>query len=340
VLTTPAVTALKKALPGASLTYVVEEPFRRLVEGNPCLADVLVLGTGGNSRRNAGSPDGRRETDSGLRRSPSLGFFDLVRRIRAARYDALIDFHGGPRASWLTFFSGAGHKVGYQIRNKGFLYDAVIPRKPVEGYVHSVVNHVNLVKALGVEVPEMPPLFLPGPEKDEAEKIERFIRTGGLLGSKIVVLHIGAGNRFREWGTENLAALAGILQERKQSKVVLVGGREDEAAARMILERTQARSLVGRINLIELRELIARASVFIGADSGPMHIAATTPTPIVALFGPNIPAIVAPWTDNRRILEKSLECRPCKQRECVYKDFRCLQSIRPEEVYTACAEFL
>jgi len=340
VMTTPAVTALKKALPRASLTYVVEEPFRRLVEGNPCLADVLVLKTGGSSSRTVGRPDDFHESDSSPASRPALRFIELVRHIRAARYDALIDFHGGPRASWLTLFSGAGHKVGYMIKNKGFLYDIVVPRGPAEGHIHSVVNHVNLVKALGVEVPEIPRLFLPGPKKEEAGDVDRFIRENGLQGSKIVVLHIGAGNRFREWGTENHAALAGLLQKTQEAKVVLVGGRENEAAARVIIRKAQAHSLVGRNSLIELRELIARAALFVGADSGPMHIAATTQTPIVALFGPNIPAIVAPWKAKVRIVEKALGCRPCKQRECVHTDFRCLRSISPEEVFKACAEFL
>jgi heptosyltransferase-1 len=99
-------------------------------------------------------------------------------------------------------------------------------------------------------------------------------------------------------------------------------------------------SLVSRLNLRELRELISRASLFVGPDSGPMHIAATTSTPIVAYFGPTLPAHFGPWMAQSTLLEKDFDCRPCRQRQCVHEDFRCLRTISPEEVYNACLPYL
>jgi ADP-heptose:LPS heptosyltransferase len=101
-------------------------------------------------------------------------------------------------------------------------------------------------------------------------------------------------------------------------------------------------SLAGRLNLIETRELIGRAALFFGPDSGPMHIAAATPTPIVAVFGPTLPAHFAPWKAEKRslILQKDLECRPCRQRVCLTADFRCLRMITSAEAAQACAKSL
>jgi ADP-heptose:LPS heptosyltransferase len=92
-------------------------------------------------------------------------------------------------------------------------------------------------------------------------------------------------------------------------------------------------------DLGELRALIARATVYIGGDSGPMHLASTTETPIVALLGPTLPERSRPWRDRRLRVEivdaGPLPCRPCDQRRCIPGDFRCLTRIGPEQVATA-----
>ena len=88
---------------------------------------------------------------------------------------------------------------------------------------------------------------------------------------------------------------------------------------------------IGEFDLPELRALVARASLYVGGDSGPLHVAATTETPIVGLYGPTLAARSAPWRDPRLVVESvepgPLPCRPCDQRICVTGDFRCLASI-------------
>lgn len=98
--------------------------------------------------------------------------------------------------------------------------------------------------------------------------------------------------------------------------------------------------MVGKLNLREVRELISRSALFVGPDSGPMHIAATTSTPIVALFGPTLPAHFSPWQAKAYLIEKDFDCRPCRQKRCIYEDFRCLRSITPDEVFQACLRFI
>ena len=320
ILTTPAVRALKLALPQAELAYVVEEPFRRLVEGNPDLAEIIVV------------PKGQTGRD----------FAALVRRLRKAEYDAVLDFHGGPRASLLALLSGAKIKIGYGVKYRSFIYDVRVPRRTAGVRIHSVENHVNLVRALGVPVSEIPGLVVPEARPEEAATVRRFLGENGLAtgdAGRPVVLHLGAGTKFRDWGAENMAALVRRLETRPGVRVILIGGQEDRTIEAAVLERAPGTiSLVGRLNLAETRELIARATLFAGPDSGPMHIAAATGTPIVAWFGPNVTAHVAPWKPRAetRTIEKNLDCRPCKQRECVHGDIRCMRTITPEEVFEAC----
>lgn len=320
VMTTPAITALKKSLPHASLTYIVEEPYRRLVEGNPRLDRVISL-----------PPD-----------QAFIDFLRFIRRLRREKYDALIDFHGGPRASRIAFLARARVKVGYKLKYKNFIYDIRLPRSRKDGYFHSVENHLNLVKALGIAVSEPPPLELPPARPEEKERIDAYWVENDLEGKKTVVLHIGAGNAFRDWGADNLAALSDLLTGRSEVRVILVGSAGDKAREKEILGtiRRPVLLLVADLNLIELRELLGRAALFVGPDSGPMHIAATTRIPIVAMFGPTVPANFAPWGAKSTLIEKDLDCRPCKQRRCLTEDFRCLRTITPEEVFPACLKHL
>jgi ADP-heptose:LPS heptosyltransferase len=95
----------------------------------------------------------------------------------------------------------------------------------------------------------------------------------------------------------------------------------------------------GEISLAELRALLDRAALFIGGDSGPLHIAATTRVPIVGLYGPTLPVRSAPWRGPQWTTEsvevEGLACRPCDQRTCQPGDFRCLTGLAPRQVVEA-----
>jgi ADP-heptose:LPS heptosyltransferase len=132
-------------------------------------------------------------------------------------------------------------------------------------------------------------------------------------------------------------------------RIVLTSGPSDAEAARGIADAArvelgplaEAVPDIGDLDLAELRALVARADVYIGGDSGPVHIASTTTTPIVELLGPTLPERSRPWRDDRWYSRSwtsgPLPCRPCHQRTCVPGDFRCLTMITPAQV-TAAAE--
>jgi lipopolysaccharide heptosyltransferase II len=314
-MTTPSLTALRQLYPDAHITYVVETPYRDLLEDHPALNDVFIL----------------------PRKPGNREFLAYIRRLRRQRYDVLIDFHGGPRAYLLSLMAKARLKIGYRIKYRRFVYDIRVPREPEQGHWHSVENHFQLVKALDETVGSIPPLSLSPAKKNEKENINKHLSQFHLQTRPFFVLHIGAGNRFRDWGENNLNLLLKNLYRVTNTPVVLIGGPEDIEKEQGLLESgpMPLYSLVAKINLREAQALIARAALFIGPDSGPMHIAATTATPIVALFGPTLPANFAPWKAKAAIVEKEFDCRPCPQRECLHQDFRCLQSISPDDIIQA-----
>ena len=166
-------------------------------------------------------------------------------------------------------------------------------------------------------------------------------------------MHVSARNRFRRWPEESFAALAsGLVDRRPDRWVVIVGGPSDRDAANRVL--AQARDAAGddaaRIlpcegwTLPELRAAMDRAALFIGGDSGPLHVAATSDIPIVALYGPTLPIRSHPWRSHSIPSEAvdagDLPCRPCDQRVCAPGDFRCLTGIRPNDVVHAAERLL
>lgn len=320
VMTTPAVAVLRNRFPQARIAYLIEEPYRELIEGHPGVDEPLVV----------------------PRRMPRRDFLKLIREIRRRRFDIAVDFHGGPKAFLIALLSGAGHRIGYRIPYKHIFYHRALPRRPEHGIFHSVENHLNLVSLLGVETDPPPGMSLPPATASETDRVKRWLDETEGQGGRRIVLHIGAGNRFRDWGEDHLRDLSTLLLRIPGTEVVLAGAESDmPRAGRMLRDGPgRLRSATGIFNLRELRELIARSALFVGADSGPMHIAATTATPIVALFGPTLPAHFAPWQADAVLIQKDIACRPCRQRECRHDDFRCLQTITPEEVLEACRRVL
>jgi lipopolysaccharide heptosyltransferase II len=331
VLTTPLLRALKRTYPDAQLTYLVEPAAAPVVRGNPHLTRVVV------------APKRR-----GLARLRDD--LAVARQLRHERFDVAIDLHGGPRAAWFTRASGAPMRIGYAMHGRSWIYTHVVPRTADAAPRAAVANQWDLLAPLAV-----PP---PDPARDSLEMIEdpqaaasvdRRLRDARITAAHpLIVVHVSAGNPFRRWPRESFEALVVALARRDSSRrIILTSGPSDAAAARQIADAARAAlgpmaaavPDMGEFDLAELRALVGRAAVYIGGDSGPLHIAGTTPTPIVALLGPTLAERSMPWRDPQWFAEAvdagPLECRPCRQRECAPGDFRCLTHITAEQVAAA-----
>ena len=334
VLTTPIPRALKRAFPDAHLTYLVEPQAAAVVVGNPHLDEVIVAPRPGGIAR-------------------VLGDLRLGRRLRRARYDLVIDLHGGPRSAWLAWLSGAPERIGYEITGRTWMYTRAVDRPRGLRRRHSVVNQWDLLDAIdgwpaGGPDPARDPVEMARDPAAEARIAQRLQALGVTADHELVVVHVSAGNAFRRWPEPAFTTLvAGLASASPRRRIVLSSGPSDRHAASQIAAR--ARHLLGaaagrvvdfgEFDLAELRVLVERSRLFIGGDTGPLHIAATTATPIVGIYGPTEPARSAPWRDPRVPTESvevlGLPCRPCDQRVCVPGDFRCLTTLKPEDVLSA-----
>ena len=329
VFTTPAIRAIRRHYPDARIAYIVEEQAAPVVRNNPHLDEVIVV-------CNPHAP-GRLRAD-----------LALIRRLRRERYDLAIDFHGGPRSSLLTWLSGARTRIGYEVAGRSWMYTTRVPRPRALRPRHSVVSQWDVLVPLGIAPPDPEvdatemPLYLPA-----AAAIECRLAAAGIgEDNPIVVLHVSAGNPFRRWPRDSFVELVCRLASTDpKRRIILTSGPSDAAAASAIASDARRRlapheraAIVecGEFDLVQLRALLGRASVYIGGDSGPLHIAGTTGVPVVGLYGPTLPVRSEPYRSARFISwaaeVQGLPCRPCDQRRCEPGDFRCLTRISARSV--------
>lgn len=339
VFTTPVIRALKRALPDAEIAYLVERESAAVVQGNPHLDEVIVI------------PRSR-----GVARI--LDDVRLARRLRRRRFDIVIDMHGGPRSGWLTLATGARQRIGYAIPGRGWMYTQTVPRPRALRPRHSVMNQWDLLQAVEGWTGEAPhpvrdAVEMAADAEAERHVAERLARCGVTGDHELIVVHVSAGNPFRRWPEEAFVRLIVDLATAGPSRrLILSSGPSDRRAAARIARTARAElgSDGGRVvdfgdfDLPELRALVTLSRLFIGGDTGPLHVAATTATPVVGVFGPTLPARSAPWRDPAYATESvgvaGLPCRPCDQRTCTPGDYRCLTRLMPDEVLAAAERLL
>jgi ADP-heptose:LPS heptosyltransferase len=331
IFTTPIVAALRHTFPDAHLTYLVEPDAAAVVSGNPHLDDVIV------------APRHR-----GLRRLTHDAA--LAARLRRGRYDIAIDMHGGPRGAWLAWASGAPMRVGYTIAGRSWMYTHLVARAPDLTPRHSVENQWDLLAPLGFGAAdaERYPVEMT-PDADAEARVAGRLDAAGIGPTEpLVAVHVSANNPFRRWPADSFAAvIVDLVRRDPRRRIAVFSGPSDAAAAARVAADARARlgdaagavPDLGGFDVAEIRALASRAAVYIGGDSGPMHIAATTAVPIVAIVGPTLAERSRPWRRQGAFAEVldggPLPCRPCHQRHCVPGDFRCLTGVGAGRVLDA-----
>jgi ADP-heptose:LPS heptosyltransferase len=165
----------------------------------------------------------------------------------------------------------------------------------------------------------------------------------------MIGIQVGAGRQVKQWPAVRLAEVAGRLVSEFNATIVLTGAQEDRDAADVLranlLQSAGVIDLVGALDLVTLAAVLARLSLLITPDTGPMHIAAVVETPVVAIFGPASPDRWGPLSQHCRIVRIDLPCSPCNRirrppARCVGHTPDCLASIGVDTVYRAAAALL
>jgi len=326
VRTLPAASRLRSAWPAAHLAWLVEPPAAPLLASQPWLDEVIVFP---RERLARAAARGR-----GLEVARTLR--DLVRALRARRFDLAVDFHGLARSALLARACGAPRRAGYARpagRELSWLLATDRLRLPRRRLSRFARNDA-LVRFLGVPDDRRPqPLHV---DPSHQARI-----AAALPGPAPVVLHPGTSARtpHKRWRPEGYAAVARALSADGVPCVVSFGPGERAAASAVVRASGGAARLAPETrDLPDLAALLGAARLLVGADTGPLHLASLAGTPVVQLQGPTDPVENEPWegTPWRRV-RVPVACSPCR-RGCAAAP--CMRILPEDAVVAAARELL
>jgi heptosyltransferase-2 len=336
---TPALRALRQTYPQARLDILVTPHSAPALTGTGLVDDII--------RFDKFQFD--RPADA-LRPASLRAAVSLALALRRRRYDAVVILHhltlpfGRLKYASLAFAAGARIRAGLDNGHGWFLTH----RTPDAGFgaLHEVQYWLQVVNTLGARTDD---ISLAAPCAPDAEEwaeltLSRWGRTSGRR--PFAVIHPGSGgySLARRWPVDRFAQLARELARRHDLGLVLVGTAGDnvEELARQCPDT--ALNLAGQTSLPQLAAVLRRAALFVGADSGVMHLAVAAGAPVIALFGPTNADAWGPWTAGRSraiVLQAGLPCQPCayvgyaigRREGC--PSMECMHAIQVEDVLRA-----
>jgi len=300
ILTTPALEALKKRYPSAKLDFLVEAPGAEAVAGNPAIDDILVYDAEG-----------------------PLAALQWALKVRARRYDWVIDFLANPRTALIAALSGATVKAGPAHVRRRWAYNTLLVQPAQACY--AAVEKVRWLESLGValdDAPALPRLYL-------AKRPSRVENVVGLVPPSRKIT--------RRWPAESFAKLGRLLRERHGSRLRIFWGPGERDLADEVARGigAGAETIPETRTIAELAREIVACRVLVSNCAGPKHVAVGLGVPTVTVHGSSDPVSWTPvHPDHRAVRLDELFCIGCRLNECPYH-LECLKDLPAERVLPA-----
>lgn len=331
LLTSPVFTALKQAAPACEIDALVYRETLPMIEGHPGLSRIFAVDRAWKQLGVAAQA----QTE-----------WRLLSALRARRYDLIVHLTEHPRGAWLARLLGPRWAVAPQRPGRFWRHSFTHFYPHVSNpHRHTVEANLDALRRIGIQPPDELRQLVLVPGLAAEARVVAILAEHGLDDHPFVHIHPTSRWLFKCWPIEKVAQLADELAARGLSVVFTTAPETRETA--MLTEilaavRVPAVDLSGRLSLKELAALTARARLFVGVDSAPMHIAAAMGTPSVALFGPSGDIEWGPWRTAHRIVASDVHpCRPCGLDGCGGgKISECLTTLPVQRVLAACDELL
>lgn len=335
VRTLPALRALRQTYPSAYIAWVVEDSASDLLSGHPDLDRIFVF------HRNRWKRDMR---SAATMLKPALEMISVLREIRRERFDLTLDFHGILKSGLVSRLSGAAVRAGMSkpyVKEGNHLFNN-LHIDVRSSAISRFDRNLRFIAFLGISEAGRYDPIIPVSEEDR-KAVDRMLMEHKLDGrTPFVVIHPGTSRKtlYKRWSPLYYATLADLLIERLGARILWTWGPGERDTVEVIVAAMRYTSVIADgVNLRQLAELFRRAALFIGSDSGPMHIACLVNTPAVVIYGPTDPVVNAPYQYNRAmVLRKDVSCNPCRIRDC--RRLFCMNAVTPDEVFTAAEELL
>ncbi len=304
----PAVAALRESLLQTSIGWVVEERWVELLcspssslagprSADRPLADRIHTVNTKGWRRSLITPDTWRQISGS------------VRDLRHPHYQVAIDFQGALRSALIARLSGAKRIYGFANPRESAARMAYTERITANG-THMVEQNLSLSEALLGKRVGLPAAQLPR-DKSAEQECDRYMVEHRI--EKFALLNPGAGWGAKQWPAERYGVVAKQLSEEGLHCLINYGpGEQTLAEASETSSERHGRAI--QLSLTQLIAFTRRAALFIGGDTGPMHLAAALKVPVVALFGPTDPARNGPFGTRSVVLRNKLSATSHKRR--------------------------
>ncbi len=306
LLASPVLAALKAQAPRVEIDALVYDDTAPMLEGHPALAQLHVVGRGWKEEGLL--------SRIGLERQ-------LYAALRARGYDLLLHLTEQPRGAWLARALGARYSVAPVVPDRGAFWTGSFTHLYAlarNGRRHKVEANLDALRLIGLQpsMEERRLQFVPGAAAEAS--VAALLAAKGLAAHSYVHIHPASRWSFKCWTAEGNAELIDRLAP--AHRVVLTAAPEQAEMSLMekILSKTKSSpvNISGKLSVKELGALTAKARLFVGVDSMPMHLAAAMGTPAVALFGPSGEQEWRPWRVAHRIVASGHACRPCGNDGC------------------------
>ncbi len=333
IRTLPAVKALKEDIPSSSITWIVEEPSQAFLRSQPEVDEVILFP--------------RRRWTKGIKSLRGMwGAIGEMRRfvedLRMQKFDVVLDFHGILKSGLLSFLSGSHKRIGYDrmsTKEGNFLFSNVkvkLPKKKISRFERNLA----LLKGMEIEAKKLKySLHIPPADREYVASF--FKASSGSFRRPLIAIHPGTSPKalFKRWMPDRYAQLADRLVRELNASILFTWGDGELEGVEGIQKEMKEPSLLGpeTISLTQLGEVYKNCDLYIGGDTGPMHIASLMGVPAVVIYGPTDPIENEPMGNHIKV-RKEVGCNPCHEYSC--RELLCIQAISADEVFKAAQNIL
>jgi heptosyltransferase-2 len=315
VMATPVLTDLRNAFPKSSITAMCRYPLSELLKEDEAIDELFFFHAPSSSFS-------RRDTHR-----------SIIHKIQAGKYDLGILLTNSFSSAWWFWQGNVKRRLGYAVHFRRYLLtDPVSFEKTKE---HQIDKYKKLLEPLGIAHSKTKPrLFLKEEEIKESKKL--LYQRGYKEGSPLIGINPGAAyGSAKCWLPERFRLLAERLVK-EGFFVVFFGDASSQELIHGICQGLSPKvmNLSALTSLRELACLIRDVDLLITNDSGPMHIASSLDTPLIALFGSTDHQLTGPYGKDSQVIRKEVACSPCFKRVCPI-DFPCMKGISVDVVFAS-----
>jgi ADP-heptose:LPS heptosyltransferase len=316
LFTLPALQSLRQGFPGARITAVMRPSLAALMEDSPFIDEILLRPKGGISKQTA-----------------------LMLQLRQRHFDIALAFSPSRTSVMLAWSSGAATRVGLgSAKMEALLTNRVLDEGPA-----TIETYLDMVRSIGCNARgcEYRGLLQVAPSQSlaAARLLKQHRVDGPFIAAAPQLTVRRRDSAIREWPATNWARALDELALRLP--VVLLGATPTPSIIRQTTNNIV--DLGGLADLPALAAICGHARLFVGVDSGVMHLAAAMGTPVVGIFGPTDWRIAGPRGVPYRIASQPVECAPCLLSECKWSgrdERKCLKLLEPEKVVESARELI